>query len=351
MKKTLSFLLAIVVIITLSVPAFASSDSDINSAIVSAVNSYVSDMIGTDGALSNTNDISYMAAINAYEYVNGAFNKLDFELYPIIAGAQIVAYATVYESAEGLTVAQITKGNTFQLSIGSSAVILYDCTACYTFDGTYLRKNSENAIAIDYRDDLTQIALEDLNELVLSPVANATPISISHRRSSIVYTCSVPIKSQLIDANGNTVDSSDICWAASIASIGQYLVPTINKTAVEVAQYVFGSDYNHGASTQVSLGALSGIYDVIYGYFAMSPTSSKIVSNLSAGYPMFGSFTYSDGRHAVVIYSINLTDGYIRVMDPQFGYQTCYLNSSGVYSYVSVASGVLLTADHYGGIY
>ena len=141
---------------------------------------------------------------------------------------------------------------------------------------------------------------------------------------------------------------SNICWAASVACIGNYLTSS-SYTAVDVAKTVYGTNFNQTASAETALGALKNIYGVGYTYHVSVPSDDTIYNNLSKGYPIYSLWSYSSGNHATVIRGV-LTNSYVMVMDPEFGFTTAWKNS-GVYSYVSGYSGVTLELFAYGSKY
>ena len=63
------------------------------------------------------------------------------------------------------------------------------------------------------------------------------------------------------------------------------------------------------------------------------------------GYPILARFIYTGGAHAVVINGINITAGYISIMDPEFGFARANYSLTNGYTYVSAYSGVILTIE------
>lgn len=124
---------------------------------------------------------------------------------------------------------------------------------------------------------------------------------------------------------------SNICWAATIACINNYVHGT-SLTAIQVAKTYYGENYNKSFSTSSSAGVMRAHYNLLYQYYARVPSSNIILSNIQSGYPIYGRFVHSSGGHAVTIYGVNLISGYITVMDPEFGSTICYY-SNGIYSY------------------
>lgn len=138
---------------------------------------------------------------------------------------------------------------------------------------------------------------------------------------------------------------SSICWAASMACIGNYLT-SYSYSAKTFAQKVYGtSDWNKAASTATAVSGLKNVYGVSYIAGVGRPSTSKIQSNINAGYPVYATWSYSGGRHATVVRGYSEISS-IYVMDPEFGFTTATYKLSG-FQYVSGYSGVTLTLDGY----
>lgn len=142
-----------------------------------------------------------------------------------------------------------------------------------------------------------------------------------------------------------------ICWAASVASIGNYRTSN-NYTAQYVAQQHFGTDYNQYGNLSLSMDMLRSIYGVSYQFYSNYETidDDKIYRNLSEGYPLFGRWeTGSTAKHQTVIRGLNVTLGRLYLMDPEIGYVQAS-KQGGNYSYVG-ASGNTLTFMGYASKY
>ena len=141
--------------------------------------------------------------------------------------------------------------------------------------------------------------------------------------------------------------SFNICWAASAASIGNYLTTGADKTAVQVATWLNGSNFNQGATVYEALLALEGIYSLncsdLYYAFDFDFIKSEIYNN---GHPIYTAFVEGTGsgdmRHAVFIdgytdYSSGSYIGCLFIGDPAIHnetvtqYRTLYFAQDAVY--------------------
>lgn len=122
---------------------------------------------------------------------------------------------------------------------------------------------------------------------------------------------------------------SNICWAASVASVGNYLTKK-SYSAVDVAKGYLGKDFNHSKTLEDSKNALKKMYNISYKHYSYNtpPDEMKIYNNLSAGYPLIGRWKTSSSTHQTVIRGIKHTSGCIYVMDPEQGYVIAYGNGN-----------------------
>ncbi len=111
-----------------------------------------------------------------------------------------------------------------------------------------------------------------------------------------------------------------------------------------MARKYYGSDnyidsgLTHGEEDNILLGK----YQLLYVYKDQVLSDGVIIKNIKNDYPILATFNYPGGNHDVVIYGINITGGYIYVMDPEYGFCSVNITSSG-YQYVSGYSGTHLT--------
>ena len=302
--------------------------------------------------------------ISAYELVGGHTKILPSVFYPVISESEILFFIidndgalTVFVDAEGA----FTSGLSEFAKTNERVALLYDSTGCYVVSNSTLRKITTFGQEIAYRDSFSDVnhvaacvAKENLILSAVSPKAkiqrqkltttnNLSTLSVNREITDVsLY---VSFVSQLI--NGN---SSNICWAASIACIGNYLTD-YSYTAVDVAQRFFSAnDYNHGVEIIDIGAAMYQSYGVYYRYYAESaPDDSLLITNLNAGYPVYSSWSWmynnQYGSHATVIRGIQQSTDCVFLMDPEYGFYVAD-RSADTYSYTNV-NGLMLTLDGY----
>ena len=138
------------------------------------------------------------------------------------------------------------------------------------------------------------------------------------------------------------IPSSYICWAATAACIVNYCKGT-SKTAVDVAKDYHGpADFNYSIVLS-EMDDVLGQYSLTYTAKEQVPSERVVLENIDDGYPIASGWTYASGsKHFCTIYGTNPISGYHYVMDPDQGFLTAILGSSG-YTYVSAVSGDTLT--------
>lgn len=276
-------------------------------------------------------------AIHTYELLeNGHINATDFVYYPVFSNERLLFL--VLKKDDGLV--QMTQGFTDVLSnyLGQNVAIIYDIDEAYvlsedtkTMEVAY--KYSEN---VETRANLLQISESIENSVTWTKLERYVSIELASNQVNPRYdpimptvTLPVPVRLQLPYEN--------ICWAASTAAIGNYLTDS-SYVPVYIAIQLHGNSYfNKGATLAQSIKMLKSIYGITYSSYSTTtaPTESRIYTNISAGYPLYGRWEVSSGStHQTVIRGINHTSGYIYVMDPMQGYVTAS-KSNGEFYYVA----------------
>jgi hypothetical protein len=92
---------------------------------------------------------------------------------------------------------------------------------------------------------------------------------------------------------------------------------------------------------------LNNLYGTTHNYYSSIPSDSTIINKLSNNKPLYSVWSYSGGRHAMVIYGMNIIGGYISIMDPEYGFASAVSNGT-TYKYTSLYSGVSLSLSGYG---
>lgn len=364
-KKIVSMLLIFIFLFTFTTTAYASNEplnkySSIYCNISNALNSLDSNLYGL-----NNIDYSQLTVgneINSYEYTNSALKILDYKIYPLSYNQKLIAFAIKYNTSDSI---QITTNlvNEVSANINSDIpfALIYDRNSCYIYTEKELIL-LHNTQEVSDRDDLNNVSdkaflkqsilnvyapnesLENYTNNTYSPLDPSTSTSATDylnatsSYSPAYITCSVSFVSQN--------PPSDYCWACCDACIGNSITGK-NYTGINVATALWGSDYNHGASGDTAMVVLNSLYDTTYIYHSSVPSDSVIYNSISNKKPLYSSWSFTGGSHATVIYGINTTNGYIYVMDPEYGFESA-LFSGSTYTFTSLHSGVKLTLTGYG---
>lgn len=255
-------------------------------------------------------------SIPVYEYKDNAVQLNSFRMYPLFIQSELVAFAVVSASTYGDISAQIYRNiaddvNSTGARISDAVYFIYDS------DGFNIVYNGQKHLLspiLDNQFEDKYSATQDNQEVCpvvlgmnLAPLDCSEMYTARSANSNYVYV-SVPLKSQYPSTYKN------LCWAASVACIGQTLTGT-NKSAADVAKAYKGSNYQQAAYCSEARAALKNIYSVTYTHYPSKPSESRMNTNISDGYPIYGQFQ-GNVTHAVVIYGINMVSGFISVMDP-----------------------------------
>ena len=361
MKKIMSFLLAALLLFSPATMAFASpidgslEDSGLAtgdfSSFIECINSVIVDADCFGLSTDDFCNIYLGLPIQTYEIsLNGTLEENNFKIYPVFSDDQMLFEILKTESGD----TQVSKHFSSILSSfeNKSVAIVYDSSRAYVVEDNLnniqticsfsdysggrgelnafpdLFSNANISWSLVCRNlpiPTSAIGIQPIADAVLPPITLATPIVMQ-------------------------VDTR-ICWAACVASIGNYRTNS-NFTAQYVAQQHFGTNYNQYGDLQLSMDMLFSIYGVSYQFrdFTHIMDDEKIHRNLSAGYPVIARWdTGGETKHQTVIRGINFSLGRLYLMDPEIGYIQAS-KQGGTYRYVG-ASGNTLTFMGYASKY
>lgn len=320
MKKVLCLLFVVLCTFTLvpnvhAVPEYENINQDSISVITSDVVNTIQEMLGSirmeadSYGLQKIDFLKLKIGTEIPAYNSYSERIINIRYFPIFEGSRIVAIATIH--ADNFENPQITIGVDF----GPKLQLLIENNNNYAllFEGDSLYAITPNKKA------LLHVFPGLVDKHLTSPI-----------ESSIVYSKSEPLISLVVNSTSILSTSKylsvpiklqgdyPICWAASIASIGQYKTG-INKTAKEVCDDA-GTGY---------IG-LSMIYcrDVLIDQYSLNnvirwypPTKAKIVNDINNYNPIFAGFYKWNMGHAVVFrgyYEYSPTNFMISYMDPNY---------------------------------
>lgn len=274
--------------------------------------------------------------IPVYEILNGNLELLNFRIYALYESSILTAAAVVTDLQNNQYMAQIytciaNDLNALNIHQGDSVCFVYDfggfniiCNGKTTLLssieneslGTFasLQCNISD-YTIDWSEETVDLGYQDTAEAL---------------SASTYISCAITSQSQMRSSGYN-----NLCWAASVACIGNYK-KGMNTNAAAIANY---SDISQSCSYAISRlnSYFSLSYKSVTGY---PPSNSRIYTNIANKNPLYGVFTdWKNLSHAVVIYGVSATGGFITIMDPytpstHTAYSTS-ISSVTTYSYTS----------------
>lgn len=283
----------------------------------------------------------------SYVYVNDTFEILR-EMYPITdQNDKLVLWAIEDNGKFQITSALVNEINGVIYS-DKPFCIVYDFNSCYLYINDTFILLSTSAFEDESRDVLNPDSVLKPNNFETTRLDENVDLEyISDTTSSVFTAFSTPIYFSTNVKNTSQLPHDKICWAAVVASIVNCRLGG-SRTAVQVAQQHTGSqtNFNQTASTSAMPGLLSHYGVSSYTHKSSQyPFDNVILKNIQAGFPLYGSFHWSNGFHAGTLYAINVIGGYLYVMDPMVGFVTA-TPASGTARYRYVGSnGHTLTLD------
>lgn len=280
--------------------------------------------------------------VQAYEVrTNGGLQKTDFEIYPVFSDQRMLG--EIIKTDDGTTQFSRMFYEVFSEWEDHAVAVVYDNEHTYLIDRD--TGNAQIVYSYSYNGN-DRGALTNVGQLAASEEIQWTQVArwgIVFQANQAVQPAADGVYPVIVLPTGVVLQTADnICWAACVACIGNYLTSR-SYTAEYIARRLFGDDYNQTVLLIASVGRLSAEYGISYWNTDRhtAPTDTLIHDNLSAGYPLFGRWT--DGgtdSHQTVIRGINVSSGWLYVMDPRSGNVTAN-KTNGVYRYVCVTGDTL----------
>lgn len=353
MKKFLSLLLSVVMMFTLSIPAFAASND--SSKIVSIESdselySYAARTFPQHlHALLETGDLPGSASNYTLGQSFSIFNteaQTNSTCFPVLYNGEIVAIfevsATSSEYQSSLSVSFAKELSAF-LTSGQmkNFVLITDGVHLHAYDG-----NKSVEIFQLYPDGeiFTPSNLNYISSLFSrTQVTTTTYTNLTTSQSQLALRGPVePKEYKTVDVKGVSQGSHPWCWAATCAALINYYEGE-NLSAKDVAEYVFPKDPEQGGNWDDMEKA--------YNHWGLYPTESSgtvsfstIKSNINDDYPMhirlkagiFGQLGHSVGLIGYEDWTGVPGEGsrIIILLEPNGGvHKSVNLNSSGNFSY------------------
>ena len=297
-------------------------------------------------------------AIFGYELVSGRLQKLDYTYYPIISNGKILFFAI--DDGNGLSLTECyAKELSVYVNKNIPIALIYDRENCYVVtkeDAEMLVTFGDPITSRDTFSTPTQVVeYAGIFDAALTTVRSEKSISIEPSVATVSVNTDVSLLVPFVSQH--PPEDSLICWAASIACIGNYLTGK-SYTAVDIAQSLYGTNNYNKSTTMENIGPiLHHNYTVYYDYYGYgkAPSESLLVNNISKGYPVYARWWYENrngtkGYHATVIRGIYQSVNAVFIMDPEYGFSVGE-KSNGTFTYVSAIVGNTLTLDGYCSAY
>ena len=363
LKKIYILVFTMILIVTFVSPVYAKEipsnnkvPSDVSEEVIRCLNAIEDEKEFFGLKNVNFENISMGNQILAYEYKDGNLNLLNVSIYPLTINENLVALVVRSNNTGNY---QITTGLVKEISSSINSnepfALVYDNNKCYAYTGKDLimlnqfsDEYGNGRQKIDKVEDIANISETKFNKYSSAQSlrysenikASTAATSINSTTANNYVSCEVPYIPQ---------GSNEICWAASVACIGNYLRGQ-NHSAVYVAQCLYGNDYNHGISdNSIAITVLNSIYNnVSYEYHAwVVPNEYFIWNNIFSGKPLYGGWECGSAKHVAVICAISTTNDYICVEDPASG-RIMSGYSGSEYTFFSPGNGLTWDLIGYG---
>ena len=346
LKRILSMLFAILII---------ASSTNIVGAVgfTSATYSKIKDSIrAAEGiknelGLSSVNfeDFTVGDPIYVYNYENEALVK-SREFYPLFIDNALTAFA-IESTLDNNTQYQfsttyVEEINSLGIEDDTPFAIIYDCSSTYLYYNGIATIIGTAGDIIPERGNLTQCNPSVFSDIHLQNMQkkNALGYVYSSLNSRARISCDVDYISQ---------GSYNICWAACIASIVNYLSGT-DLDAVDVAVMYYGSNWNQGLSPYTEDDILRQAYGLSYYCVNVPSTQSAAFNlfkyNIQRNRPIYANFLYLSSGHASVIYGVEDAAGYVYIMEPNTGFWTLQYSSSLGYYFILPSNNRTYSLDY-----
>lgn len=305
--------------------------SDVNDTIISLASTLKGIEANKVGAGLEDVDFSSLSIcepISFYEVVDGSLRELDSR-YPILDQSADIRMFAYDVGAESMVVSTaLAKPINDALNAEDEIAVVFDSRGCYLLrrDGSFVGIGTSSCV-VPTRDSIIDCSAIDTDSVRFSGIHEIRSID------ALASTLSRSARSLLQVGYVAQPPGSDICWAACVASIANYLNGG-SRTARSVAQAYYGSSYDRSLPNTQFPAVLSanGVY--LYNYYSAWPSDAEVSGNINAGYPLVGILSVNgnaQSTHAVVVCGHSFF-AEIHVMDPEFGFTTAAkLGTSYVY--------------------
>lgn len=339
-KKLLTIVLAVVMLLSMSATAFGEEAVPLDSTreIFQEVENQFHFVEGNKElfGVSETDSICLGSRMATYMVKDQAVVEATIHYYPVL---------NQHGSMVGLILAKLDEG-TGQPIVNYTTEMCEEINANVDEKGNFIIIDAE-AIYIGDGKDLIQIHENEIRNEDLDVVEHVSMAETTFKKSRLTMCETMSSGNAIIySANSNATISvptikqengSSYCWACTAVSLGQYRKPRIVLDEKEMAIKYAGDLYTT-KPIEYSALILSKEYGVSTVRINENPTFSTIKSNIDDGNPMITAVRYNaGGGHSILIngYS-DWTSKFVVAMDPLSGtYRSLSTTVSGGNHYIA----------------
>ena len=278
------------------------------------------------------NELNVGVPIPTYNYVEGMLER-SHNMYPLTTDDLLVLLAIPINGQFQITNGLVAEINTL-IDFNTPFALVYDANTAYIYSNQSLSILKHFDQEIGSRDVLNtdaRLAVKGIDTVSLS---QNTCLEYEGNNQDMQRSTSANVYCNVSYVTQHPYDN--LCWAASVACIVNYIKGTSLDAATVAKKYYGNTNFDRSISPENLVDKIKDYGLTYYQFSNHGDFDNKIFSSICADNPVGGSFDVIDGDcHASVIFGINVIAGRIQVMDPQFGSTTATLSSAGDYTYVS----------------
>ena len=280
--------------------------------------------------------LSVGSKIQEYELIDNELVRSPCHRFPVLSGGKVIATVVAFQVGNTARQEEYQLSTEFVETINAlpektAYAIVYDCS------GIHLMTSNTYYTITELPFDHHRTSINDFMNTI-----NPTEITVFLESE---YTCSKAIEfSPHVTPRGTgscflTVPvyyqgSLNLCWAYSVAAIGNYSCGYEKYTGTEIAQIRLGSDNNHGKSIEYARETLEILYSLNYTISTGTLPETFLYDLLLFDAPVMAHYeaiSDSERDHMVVISGINTNTHTFTVVNSGLGQTQTQTNTYGTY--------------------
>lgn len=339
MKKIVVILL---VLTMFAIPSVAFADTSLEENVVlHHTKDYVEKLktLDIDGLTTTLFDVRLGNPIPVYQYENGIVVESDVRKYPVFSGNDIVAFVTAYTNSNGNLATQFSFSLVEEvkdyLAVNSEIAFISDDYAVYATNGSEIEKLDDcptvsgNQFQAANHLDYNVMALNDSigrNIQTIEVLPKIVVQTKGYGATAIDDSDECPV--EFISQNNADNPNTNICWAACLACVGNYLTGEESYDAFSLADDYYGTTGKYNQALHINLfpGIFRSLYDIdYYQSYATCPNFTFLQACIASDMPFIVRATNSTldtgWGHFIVAYGWWQTidsgvSRYVLYMDP-----------------------------------